>query len=62
MLQNDPPPVIWLTLIGKGEWTFAIKVYTKAGTTPSAGKSAFLFWVSEQTDGKDVTITSPVLV
>ena len=62
VLQNDPPPVIWLTLIGKGEWTFAIKVYTKAGTTPSAGKSAFLFWVSEQTDGKDVTITSPVLV
>ena len=60
VLRDDPAPVITMTLIGKGEWTFAIKVYSRPGTSVSQGKSALLFWVCEQTEGKDLTITSPV--
>jgi potassium efflux system protein len=60
VLRDDPPPVITLTLIGKAEWTFAIKVYTRSGTTVSAGRSALLFRMCEQTEGKDLKVTSPV--
>jgi len=62
VMRDDPPPVITLTLIGKGEWTFTVKAYTRAGTTVAAGRSTLLFWVCEQTDGKDMSVTSPVPV
>ena len=59
-LRVDPEPVITLTLIGKEDWTFAVKVYAQEDITVGGGRSALLFRICEQTEGKELKITSPV--
>jgi small-conductance mechanosensitive channel len=56
VIRSDPAPCLYLTTLGDAQWTFALRVYAKPDATVAQARSELLFWLSTQTEGKDMTI------
>jgi small-conductance mechanosensitive channel len=57
-VRDDPAPHLFLTTLGEAEWAFTLQVYAKPGNSVAQAKSDLLFWLSEQTAGREIKIKS----
>ncbi len=55
-VRQEPEPKLYLRTLGRGEWTFDARLYGNRNQSVQQLRSDLLFWLSERSTEKDISI------